>query len=792
MRRPVLIAITIALQTLAAGELAASSRANSFMGDNPVYSSSFVYRGIAQYRTVLGIEEDLLAIDGVHALGANVTASGILEKFNKNFSSWIEEADLDSYGFLTPGDIALSWGCPIKKGAMIGSYLDMAADIDIDGDLSTVDAIMYRDAGIAALLVRDGLRFTPIFSMDFHDPDNCFITYPSDHYRVFIEPVICRNIATPIVDQIEDVDRVREKYNKVFSSWIAEADGDGLGLLTPGDILASKGDARTKAIDIQKYFLSLGEVDLDGNDSTADAFSYRDGNAIAVSIRSDKRIYSIFSIDIHDLGDCGLTLASDVGREVPIDEAQCRLIRAAHPLLGYVEADYYDPENWIEGGDENVVVDAGGLPAYNAKLIEQANGIWKKLLPGEPKGFWNFAKLPSKMKRSDVLGTKIVAEMHPFIRPVGGAALGKMTADDLKLILDGMDIPGKIEIGKVGEKDAAILTIDEKFAASEFEPIYGWTTRRADLRGLPTYDSALGYLTDDDQWQYSNINAEQPVAIVGDAVDKYGFRWYHVLTTRVVGWIEARYVGKSSRDEIGRLLGQDVLTVVVPSFELDGRIFDMGTRIRTSTVGANRKTLLSDVDGGGRLVQKEISVPSSAVSKNIGSAPLYDGVVPFSRANFTRLLFQYLGTPWGWGGERRGDDIEFPVDGGRRQLYIDCSGIMANAMSAMGIDGIARNSWFQINQGRTLWAKGDDGETRDIEDALGQSGHDAWLVGLMGHVVFYLGKTPDGDYMILHSPGHFREFVGDDYIRIGDGMAVVSKLGINGLDEKYTVVMSPK
>jgi len=779
------IAVLISVAATASGSPKASAK---------LLSSSSVYNLMRE------TERDrygLFSLETVLASGGNVTTITVQEKFNAHFSSWIEEADYDRYGFLTPGDILAADIRPSKKSNLIKKYFESLWTIDMDGNPKTDDVISYSGSDVTSVMVRDGDRLIPVFSMDISDRSSCFVTYPSDHYRIFIEPKLCSMITYRDSYIGTPAGLPFDEYNVHFKGWIHETDGDEVGILSPGDILMSWGTRREKAAKIQRYFSELSTLDLDGDPDTIDVWPYIDGTTMTVVVSADGvGRYDLFSMSIGEIDNCNFRYFNDHSNPVRIGRKQCGLIRTAHPFLQKIGADDLDPENWIDTSDERVLVGADELSNFNAKLIGQANEIWTELFPGAPMGLWDIKNLPSNLKFRDVIGDEIRIRKYPFTRGPATAGLTGMTEDQLLQILKSTQIPGDIKIDTDEEsgKVFAVLSVEDSYADGDFEPVYGWVVKRTDMRAVPSHDQALFYATDDDHWQYTGVNAEQPVVIIGEASDKSGGRWYHILTTRVRGWVSAKDVAVVSRNDVKKLASAEVVTVVAPTFELAGRVFEAGTRLRVAGLGkadGDYVVALSNVDSSGKLTETNVRITSDLISNEISGLPLFDGVVPFSRANFTRLIFRYLGTPWAMAGERRGDTIEYQIEGGNREFYIDCSGIMANAFSAMGITGMARNSWLQSNQGKTLWLK-DDAEKRTLPEALDEAGHDAWLIGMFGHVTFYLGKNGDGEHMILHSPGHFRDYTDDEnYIRIGDGRAIISKLSFNNLDQRYSAIMSP-
>jgi hypothetical protein len=588
-----------------------------------------------------------------------------------------------------------------------------------------------------------------------------------------------------------------KKFNDAFPN-VEECDHDLYGIKTPADILAGSAAAEKKAVAIRDYLDAAERVDLDGDKATQDVFVYRDASAIALSIRTPQGMLPLFSMSIGDLDDCSYTYVRD-HYEIGIPSGQCALIRAAHPMMKGLQADYLKPSTWIGEGDEEVLIKEGDLPQANARLREIANGLKVGPQLDTPALMWDVLGLPKSLTMRAVAGEKIEIQASPFIRKPGESSVQPIDEETLRSLISSIGYPGQISIERdqAGRPKKALLTLDPAFLVKEIKPRYGWITNRTDMRGIPTYTQFLNYAADDDLYQWTALNPNQPVAVIGEMTDAAGQRWYHALAYKVQGWIRAEDVALVSKKEAARLWNDaDVITVTAPKVVLDARLFEMGTRLNVvRTPDANKgsfRVLIANRNAKtGALKFTHADIPSSLVTKDASASPYYLGRVPYSRANMVRLLFKYLGTPWAMANERRGDDIAFPNGGGNRDLYIDCSGILEKAMDAMGLYAFSRSSKWQARQGDVLWDKGKNPGQKP-EDVLNSSGTGIWFIGMPGHIMFYLGKKGD-EYWMIHSPGHFRTYVDDqgNFVRTGDGEAIVSQITLSSLNAKFDVLTAP-
>lgn len=587
--------------------------------------------------------------------------------------------------------------------------------------------------------------------------------------------------------------KIRELFNKAFPE-VTEIDRDRYGFLTPADILHGKGIPEEKAIRVRNYLTKADQLDLDGNPVTDDVIVYRDGSTVSMAIVEEGVTKPVFSIDFADPTDCYQTYPEDHYR-LPIPERQCRPLRAAHPALATLQSAHLTPEYWITHGDEAALYTADRLPTINHQYIAQANAA---IPPSSVPRLWDLAHLPRQMTYGEVLAPTIRLETYPFLRSDPTQPVVNATSTMYRDILQRLNIPGKIADFVDGPKKGVELQIDPAWRHAQIPLRYGWVITQSDLRAVPDVRTALYFVSDDDQWADTGLNANQPVAIIGEAKDPQSATWYQVITTRVVGWIRAADVAPTTPENVREYYegNEDAyLTVTVPEVRLpSGHRLEMGTRLYLDSErpsnGHYRVQSPRRTPNGNSWTMETLHIDARQVGTDIGRSAFHKGPVPLSRANFLRLAFQYLGTPWAMANERRGSTWRFTNEGGTRRTQIDCSGIMVNVTTAMGLETLARNSGIQIQQGKTLWTKGAAG-VPDLATALRGLGGKAVLIGMPGHVALYLGER-DGQHWIFHSPGHMRTFPTNDhtnYLRIGDGQAMVTPITLSDLHEKFTAAV---
>lgn len=581
---------------------------------------------------------------------------------------------------------------------------------------------------------------------------------------------------------------VIKRYNQFFLN-VKESDHDRYGLLTPGDILAGEGGEEQKAVSISDYFTHAQIVNLDDNPATQDSFVYRDASTATLSIKVGGSLRPIFSLNFANPDDCFITYPED-HYNLPISPRQCRLIRAAHPLIEGLSYQHLKPETWIREGDERVLISANDIQSANKDLIRLAGAAKVGAQLDTPQVMWDIFALPLPLTLNKIHGSKIEMPRYPLIRDNGDTPIRAFSGAEMEELFASTGISGKI--GTSPDNKNFYLIFDDSEGTHFITPRYGWIVNRTDMRGLPTDKQFLLYAADDDHLQWTALNSEQPVAIIGEATDKDGVKWYHVLAYKAWGWVKAKDVALLSKEKAIKIwTNPNILTVISPNTVINGHFLEMGTRLQVLSESKDSYTVAISrrlADGG--YGKERVVIKKSDISEDVGQRNFYKGRVPFSRMNMVKLLFRYLGTPWAMANERRGDDIVFPHQGGNRKLYIDCSGIIEKAMDAMGLYAFSRTSKWQTRQGRVLWEKKDGALA--VEKAFEQFGKDIWLIGMPGHVMFFLGEQ-DGVHWMLHSPGHFRKYDSnsDDFVRNGDGQVVVSPVTLSNLNRKFNVLMMP-
>ncbi len=349
---------------------------------------------------------------------------------------------------------------------------------------------------------------------------------------------------------------------------------------------------------------------------------------------------------------------------------------------------------WIElynkkhGKDsaDDVIMDHDSISEYNQKLIKECHTLHDMNEPPE-----------------SMLGSDVRREINRYTIPTderNDRHNNRITAEMREAVSEncGLDkIPDEVEVR------------------------YGIITNRCDLRGFPTelgfYDVATGY--------YSGIQECElitgfPVIILHESNDG-GF--YFVRSYYYCGWISSSCVALTNREEyLNHQSPDNFITILSPEIKVNDTALSMGCTLRY--VSEDKDCYYAEIpnsDENGELIYK-----TAEISKTNASF----GYLPYTMKNYYRQAFEYLGTPYCWGGENGG---------------VDCSGFVCTVFRTFGIY-LPRNTSEQEKYNGEVISFASNNAT-DVLDGLNYP----TSVHRKGHVMLYLGKK-NGQHYIIHAP----------------------------------------
>ena len=407
-----------------------------------------------------------------------------------------------------------------------------------------------------------------------------------------------------------------------------------------------------------------------------------------------------------------------------------------HGVIGVTDAQL-DPQYWVRhGASSHIVLDESAIEAQNAKLKQLDRSVH------------DLEKLPRTMTASEVRAwiAKISERPEDPLYDDQGKAVPANALDALEADLNLAAIPAT--------------------QATRF----GLVVRRAALRTFPTMYRVFSEPddgTDIDRFQEDALFAGTPVAILHRSRDG---QWLFVVSPLYAAWIDERFVGEGTADEVFAytrkepyvvVTGARAHTVFTPERpEVSELALEMGQRLPLLTDWPADKP----VNGQSAYTSYIVELPMRSVDdgslhftpallqKNSDVAEDY---LPLTRANLIRQSFKFLGERYGWGHSYNSRD---------------CSGFVSEVYRSFGVQ-LPRNTRDQgvspaLN--RIAFTADDDHDKRLAVLREAQVGD---LIYIPGHVMMVIGQDGGGPYVIHDTTG----------ITYRDGDGVLSRVHLNGV-----------
>ncbi|MBI5682671.1 MAG: SH3 domain-containing protein [Deltaproteobacteria bacterium] len=339
-----------------------------------------------------------------------------------------------------------------------------------------------------------------------------------------------------------------------------------------------------------------------------------------------------------------------------------------------------------------------------------------------------------KFNDSTITSIDQMAKIEEMYRTISGSKIKQyLTHDPLPVDKKRFDKNGR----KIGQRFFRELeeNINLEGAEDITEIRFGVITNTADIRAFPTIEPIREYPNskDFDTIQYSKIYPPSIVALLHVSKDK---KWGFFQASFVRGWIRLNDVAfAKDRDEI--LPDNNQFLIITGSFvdvyedrELKKILerLPMGTRL--SITGEDEKRWI--VAFPYKTKDSKLLIRGSAyISK---TSDVNKGFLPYTKKNIIQQAFKTLGEGYGWGN----------IHGKR-----DCSSFIKDVFATVGIY-LPRNSRQQISTGKLLGHTDNGSSANDLKEAVKSAVPGITLIGLNGHIMLYLGKFDNRDY-VIHS-----------------------------------------
>lgn len=275
---------------------------------------------------------------------------------------------------------------------------------------------------------------------------------------------------------------------------------------------------------------------------------------------------------------------------------------------------------------------------------------------------------------------------------------------------------------------------------------YGLVCDFAWLRSYPTNHYSNNYSMD--RFQETSLNVGEAVAIYHESSDG---NWYFVQAENYNGWIEKKYIGVCSYEEMSKFINaSDRLVVISDYVEIGNAYVRMGQSFPiTSLVTESYQILFPtrNVDGTLNLVTKYID-PSNDYSV---------GYLEYTLENMIKQAFKLLGIDYSWGDKNKD---------GR-----DCSSTMNAIFRSFGFV-MPRNTSNQLAiPSHGLRVSG-------LSPASMKKYQPGTMIFTSSHVMLYIGEDINGNPYLLHNTTS------------GDGSCILQSLQSYG-GSKMIAVLRP-
>jgi len=432
---------------------------------------------------------------------------------------------------------------------------------------------------------------------------------------------------------------------------------------------------------------------------------------------------------------------------------------ATFDMLG-VEEEMLTPDYWIalHPDADTVVMTPDDIAVFNERLSRKRPDLSERYDKRNPL-VSNFALTES---RGSVMNPLVPLGM-PDTAP-GDSMLARLQSNvDYLFSRDFYD--GRNVTWTERMKQAVVAEMNIDAVPDMVTRRFGVVVNRTDARFYPT--DVPGY--SDTKWELDHFQATSltngtPVAILHQSADG---QFYYVENPQGQHWIDSRDIAVASRDEVHALTERTFLMsigdkVPVHTGSADGvfsRYLHCSGRLPLLGETADGFTVLLPV----RETDGSLGTHTGFVA---ASEPVHVGFLPYTKRSIITVMFNLLGTPYGW----------MDQDGKR-----SCSGTMYVLLRCFGFE-TGRGPSFILSSPEYVTYIDPRLSTEEKLAEVSKLDPVITMAGTSGHIVLYLGRAKNGKLYFMHQGGWGLDANGRHYS--------VNRVALNSLDNDWYKVDS--
>ncbi len=253
----------------------------------------------------------------------------------------------------------------------------------------------------------------------------------------------------------------------------------------------------------------------------------------------------------------------------------------------------------------------------------------------------------------------------------------------------------------------------------------GLTINRTNLKSFPT---DIHFFDEKNEKNFDNLQESElllntKVLILHESKDK---NWYFVLTNAYAGWVKKENIALLTLDDENFFLNnKDFVIITESSLKINEKILDMSVKLPFLKTNENGyEVAIPTLDKDNNLTKEIVTISRDKA---------HIGYLDYTKRNVIIQAFKYENTPYSWGG---------------MDQNVDCSSYVSNIYRTFGFN-FPRNTKEQNKSVGEIISLKDKSKNEKLDIIKNK---EPALLYQPGHVMLYLGKLDNKDY-IIHASG---------------------------------------